>query len=47
MSGLKAQAKRYLRAKGIKRVLDEQGNETKLQQAKTSDLLKAAIKEGF
>lgn len=47
MSGLKAQAKRYLRSKGIKQILNEEGNETKLQQAKTADLLKAAIKEGF
>lgn len=44
--GLKAQAKEFLRAKGVKTVTV--GSKTvRLQNAKTSDVLKKAVELGF
>lgn len=44
--GLKAKAKEFLRSKGIKTVRVG-SKEVRLQNAKTSDLLKEATKLGF
>ena len=47
MSGLKAQAKIFLKSKGVKIIKNEAGAEVKLQQAKTVDVVKEATKRGF
>lgn len=48
MTGLKAQVKRFLRNKGIKTIQNEKGQEVKLQNAKTADLIEKASKvKGF
>lgn len=48
MVGLKAQVKSFLKAKGIKTIQNEKGQEVKLQNAKTADLIEKASKiKGF
>lgn len=48
MTGLKAQVKSFLRDKGIKTIQNEKGQEVKLQNAKTADLIEKASKiKGF
>lgn len=44
--GIKAQAKKFLRAQGVKKVKTERG-EFRLDNAKTVDVLKEAIRLGF
>lgn len=47
MNGLKAKAKKYLKSKGIKTIRLDNSALLKLQNAKTSDVVKVAIKNGF
>lgn len=48
MAGLKAQVKSFLKAKGIKTIQIDNGQEIKLQNAKTADLIEKASKiKGF
>ncbi len=47
MFGLKAKAKGFLRKNGVKSIELENGSRVKLQNAKTADLVNAAIKRGF
>lgn len=42
MTGLKAQVKSFLKAKGIKTIQNDKGQEIKLQNAKTTDLIENA-----
>ena len=42
MVGLKAQVKSFLKAKGIKTIQNDNGQEIKLQNAKTADLIESA-----
>ena len=44
--GMKAQAKKELRAMGIKAILTDSGKEVKLGNAKTADLIKELAKHG-
>ncbi len=46
MLGMKASAKKFLKSKGIK-TIDKEGTLVKLQNAKTVDVVKAAIAKGF
>lgn len=47
MTGLKAQIKKFLRSNGINTITNEQGRSIRLGNAKTQELLKAAVKYGF
>lgn len=47
LTGLKAQAKRFLRAKGIKKVVSDTGVGKNLARAKTINVVKAAISNGW
>lgn len=47
MTGLKAQLKKFLKAKGIKTIQDESGKTLRIGNATTNDLLKVASKHGF
>ena len=47
MTGLKAQIKKFLKAKGIKTIQNESGKTFRLGNATTNDLLKVASKYGF
>lgn len=42
MTGLKAQVKSFLKANGIKTVQNDKGQEIKLENAKTADLIEIA-----
>ena len=44
MAGMKAQVKHQLRSKGIRTITTDTGKVLKLQQAKTSELIKVASK---
>lgn len=44
MAGMKAQVKHQLRSKGIRTIATDTGKVLKLQQAKTSELIKVASK---
>ena len=44
MTGMKAQVKHRLRSKGIRTITTDTGKVLKLQQAKTSELIKVASK---
>lgn len=44
MVGMKAQVKHQLRSKGIRTITTDTGKVLKLQQAKTSELIKVASK---
>lgn len=47
LSGLKAQAKTYLKSKGIKKIVTSTGSQISLSQARTVDLIKTAIANGW
>lgn len=47
MVGLKAQVKKFMKAKGINSITLANGSRVKLQNAKTVDILNAAFKLGF
>lgn len=47
MVGLKAQVKKFMKAKGINTITLANGSRVKLQNAKTVDILNAAFKLGF
>ena len=44
MTGMKAQVKHQLRSKGIRTITTDTGKVLKIQQAKTSELIKVASK---
>lgn len=45
--GLKAEIKSFLRSKGVKNILTNEGKEVRLGNAKTIELLKVATGLGF
>lgn len=45
--GLKAEIKSFLRSKGVKTILTNEGKEVRLGNAKTIELLKVATELGF
>ena len=47
MTGIKAQVKSFLKSKGINKIQNEKGQDVKIQQAKTSELIKVATKLGY
>lgn len=47
MTGMKAEIKKFLKGKSVKVVIDESGKSLRLGNAKTSELLKAAVKLGY
>ena len=47
MTGLKAQAKAFLKAKGVKEINTPSGAKIKLANAKTVDVVNVAFKLGF
>lgn len=47
MTGLKAQAKAFLKTKGVKEIDTPSGAKIKLANAKTVDVINVALKLGF
>ena len=47
MKGLKSQVKHFLKSKGVKTIQNEKGQDVKIQQAKTAELIKVATKLGY